>query len=306
MKQYNRIMLGKGGMYLDECLQGGFIGADYGIHQDLSNSLPENWRDFNEEFRPVYLKANPSKTKVAAGLACGMLYTICKGLNVDDVVLASDGKGYYHAGIITGGYYYVPDTNLPHRRRVKWLDKTISRSDMSLELQHSTGSTGTCCSITQYAAEIESLLNFTAETISCANPDVEDPAEFAMEKHLEDFLIKNWKNTPLGSKYSIYEVDGEVVGEQFQTDTGFIDILAISKDKKTLLVIELKKGRASDVVVGQIQRYMGYVKEELAEKGQSVRGVIIGLNADTRLKRALAVTNNIEFYRYQIDFKLVK
>ena len=44
-----------------------------------------------------------------------------------------------------------------------------------------------------------------------------------------------------------------------------MDILAISKDKSELLVVELKKGRASDVVVGQIQRYMGFAQYELAE-----------------------------------------
>lgn len=70
-------------------------------------------------------------------------------------------------------------------------------------------------------------------------------------------------------------------------------------------MIELKKGRTSDVVVGQIQRYMGYIKEEVAEANQIVKGVIIGLDSDTRLKRALSVTSNIEFYRYRIDFKLV-
>jgi restriction system protein len=101
-------------------------------------------------------------------------------------------------------------------------------------------------------------------------------------------------------------VDGEIVGQQFKADTGPIDILAVSKDKKTLLVVELKKGRASDVVVGQIQRYMGYVKEELAEKGQTVRGVIIALEDDLRIRRSLAVATNIEFFRYQVGFKLVK
>lgn len=150
------------------------------------------------------------------------------------------------------------------------------------------------------------LINAEASRLVCGDPEVEDLIEFAMEKHLEDFLIKNWKNTPLGSKYNIYEVDGELVGEQYPSDTGPIDILAISKDRKVLLVIELKKGRVSDVVVGQIQRYMGYVKEELAEANQIVKGVIIGLEADARLKRALAVTTNIEFYRYQIDFNLIK
>jgi restriction system protein len=82
--------------------------------------------------------------------------------------------------------------------------------------------------------------------------------------------------------------------------------LAISKDKKELLVVELKKGRVSDSVVGQIQRYMGYVKEELAEESQQVKGVIIALEDDVRIRRALAVANNIEFFRYQVTFKLFK
>ena len=42
-----------------------------------------------------------------------------------------------------------------------------------------------------------------------------------------------------------------------------------------------------DVVVGQIQRYMGYVVEELAEEGQSVKGIIIALEDDLRIQRAL-------------------
>ena len=83
-------------------------------------------------------------------------------------------------------------------------------------------------------------------------------------------------------------------------------VLAISKDKKQLLVVELKKGRASDVVVGQTLRYMGYVQEELAEEGQSVIGVIIALEDDPRIRRALRMTPTIEFFPYQISFKLVK
>jgi restriction system protein len=116
--------------------------------------------------------------------------------------------------------------------------------------------------------------------------------------------VKNWKSTRLGKKYDIYEEDGELIGQQYPSDTGNLDILAISKDKKTLLVVELKKGRASDSVVGQIQRYMGFVKEELAEPDQEVRGVIIALEDDLRIKRALSVTSGIEFYRYKVSFKL--
>ena len=140
--------------------------------------------------------------------------------------------------------------------------------------------------------------------ITSSDKTIEDPTEFALEKHLEDFLVKNWKNTSLGKKYDIYELDGELVGQQFPSDTGPLDILAISKDRNTFLVVELKKGRVSDNVVGQIQRYMGYVKEDLAEPHQEVKGIIIGSEDDLKIRRALSVTTNIEFYKYKVNFKL--
>ena len=58
-KQYNRVMLGRGGRFSEECHKGGFIGADFDIPGDLTNQLPENWRDFNKKFIPVYLENNP-------------------------------------------------------------------------------------------------------------------------------------------------------------------------------------------------------------------------------------------------------
>jgi restriction system protein len=44
----------------------------------------------------------------------------------------------------------------------------------------------------------------------------------------------------------------------------------------------------------------------LAEDNQIVKGVIIAIDDDLRIKRALAVAKNIEFYRYQVSFKLFK
>ncbi len=63
--------------------------------------------------------------------------------------------------------------------------------------------------------------------------------------------------------------------------------MAISKDKATLLVVELKKGRASDAVVGQVLRYMGYIRELVAEPAQAVEGAIIASDDDNRIRRAL-------------------
>jgi restriction system protein len=163
--------------------------------------------------------------------------------------------------------------------------------------------------ITAYKQEIEALIG-TGATPSTVNTGLEneiiDNAAFAMERHLEDFLVENWAQTELGRDYDVYSEDGELVGKQYPTDTGPMDILAVSKDRKRLLVVELKKGRAGDAVVGQTLRYMGFVKEELAETDQTVVGVIIAMDDDHRLRRALSMTPNISFYKYQLSFKLVK
>lgn len=307
MKSYYRIMLGKGSKYAPECIAGNFIGVDYGIHQDLTGKLPDEWREFNKKFIPVYLENRPEKSRVVAGLACGTLWTVSKGIQQGDIVLCPDGEGHYHVGEISGDYTYLPGGILPHRRPVKWFSQTINRADMSETLRRATGAAAAHCNVSSYREEIEQLITGIAgPTIIATDETVEDPAAFVMEKHLEDFLVRNWAHTVLAKDYMIYEEEGETVGQQYATDTGPIDILAISKDKQTLLVIELKKGRASDVVVGQLLRYMGYVKEELAEEDQIVRGVIIAMEDDQRIRRALAMVPNIEFFCYQISFKLKK
>ena len=307
MKSYYRIMLGRSSAHAQECFEGNFIGVDFRINEDLTNKFPDQWRDFNKAYIPVFLKSFPDKTKIAAGLACGALWTVGREIQLGDIVLCPDGKGQYYAGEVTGDYKYQPGGNLPHRRPVQWLKKTINRADMGEVLKAATGGPGTKSNISSYGEEIEKLIG--GEKIAklfSTDETIEDPVAFAMEKHLEDFLVKNWSQTNLANEFDIYEEDGEMAGQQYETDTGPLDILAVSKDKKTILVIELKKGRASDVVVGQILRYMGYVQDELAENWQSVKGVIIALEDDQRIRRALSITPSVEFYRYQVSFKLVK
>ena len=300
-------MLGGKSVYADECYKGNFIGADFGIVGAITNDLFEDWRVFNHKYIPIWLERFPGKSKISAGLSCGALWTVAKGIMKGDVILSPNGQGSYYVGEVMENYSYKPGEILPHRRNVKWYPATIDRINMSTALRNSSGSIGTVSRITQYADEIETLIaGNRPPTIFSTDKTVEDASVFALEKHLEDFLVKNWKQTDLGRQYDIYEEDGEIAGQQYPSDTGPIDILAISKDKKELLVVELKRGRVSDNVVGQIQRYMGYVQEELAEEGQVVKGVIIALEDDLRIRRALAVTQNIQFYRYQVSFKLFK
>ena len=166
MKQYNRIMLGEHGKYLQKCLDGKYIGTDLLKDVDLSTTDTSDEIAWRKQMIDKYLEAHPDRSVGTARNSVGFLWTVSFGLQKDDIVLASNGEGGYNVGVIDGDYYYQPTGNLPHRRSVKWLDKLIPRKDMSQKLQNSTGSIGTCCNITKYAAEIENLLDSQAQPVS--------------------------------------------------------------------------------------------------------------------------------------------
>ena len=305
MTKYYRVFLGSGAKHTQECVEKGFIGINYGFKTSLTPYLAETWSESRSQIKPVYLNFNPGSSPVGAGLSCGALWTFGKGMQRGDVFFSPDGNGNYFSGEITGDYQYVENSFFPHQREVTWRKATFPRSDMSDDLKKATGATLTIIEVTRFASEIEALLGGKSKiSISSSDETIEDPSEFVFEKHLEDFLVGNWAQTELAKKYDLVTDGGLVVAQQYQSDTGPIDILAISKDKKEYLVIELKKGRASDAVVGQTLRYMGFVKNDLAVNGETVRGAVIAHKNDLRLRNALSMVPSIDFFIYQVDFTL--
>ena len=127
---------------------------------------------------------------------------------------------------------------------------------------------------------------------------------FYMEKQLEDFIIHNWDSTELGDKYDLIVEEGDMVSQQYKTDIGFIDILAKDKIDGSYVVIELKKNQTSDDTVGQIARYMGWIKQK--KNDEKVKGIIIAGEYDKKLEYALQIVTGIEVFLYKVDFKLNK
>lgn len=262
MKQYNRIMLGAGGMYLEECLQGGYIGASF-IKDD--NLVDTPWNDesaWRLQMQTRYLALHPEKTMGTARNSVGFLWTICKGLNNGDIVLASDGHGGYHIGRITSDYYYEPCNTLSHRRRVEWLNVVISRQSMSQKLQNSTGSIGTCCNITKYAEEIERL-------IADGSPSAPQTAQVQAPVHTETYkerslhrLLSNYlQNKNILSKTIFHEssnrqdqmqkwVHPDMVGVEYNEfqDTATRSLLKTAETKEyiSLYSYELKRTIEND------------------------------------------------------------
>ena len=125
---------------------------------------------------------------------------------------------------------------------------------------------------------------------------------FYMEKQLEDFIIANWNKTEFGKKYDLIYEEGELISQQFPTSIGRIDILAKDKKDKNYVVIELKKNQTSDDTIGQLSRYMGWIRKE--KKDENVKGIIVAGSFDEKLKYAKSELRNSEAFLYEVDFKI--
>lgn len=259
--KYNRVMLGRGGMYSKDCRENGYIGANFDIAQDLTNELPDNFREFTEKFRPIVMKVT-GKTKTSAGLSCGFLYTICKSLQKGDVVLCPNGAGSYYVGTIDGDYFYVPNTDLPHRRPVKWMDLEIPRSRMSTKLQSVTNSLGTCCEITSYANEIQNLMANATKPPMHTTPVQTATTKAFMERDLHQLFCTALRNNNIYAKTIYHEqskkkidtaqewVHPVIVGvemERFQEDATLSILKATEPSESVRLYsFELKKSIDTD------------------------------------------------------------
>ncbi len=126
--------------------------------------------------------------------------------------------------------------------------------------------------------------------------------EFAYEKDLQNFLAKNLNLIEPG--LTLYREEG-ISGIEFPVGNRAIDILALDKNKN-YVVIELKVSRGYDRVVGQILRYMAWIRKYQAEINQKVRGIIIAREITEDLILACSETRNVELFEYSLSVSLKK
>ena len=126
----------------------------------------------------------------------------------------------------------------------------------------------------------------------------EIPLQF--ERQLEDFIEANLEL--IEPNLRLYVDESGNKGRQYPTDVGNIDLLCV-RPNGDFVVIELKKGKTSDIVVGQISRYMGWVKQNLASE-REVYGIIITHEFDEKLIYAVIANDklSIKYYRIKLEF----
>jgi len=123
--------------------------------------------------------------------------------------------------------------------------------------------------------------------------------EFAFEKDLRNYLSKNLHLIEPGLQ--LYEDEG-VSGLEYPAGGRFIDILAVDKGGH-YVVVELKVSRGYERTIGQILRYMGWIRQNLSA-GEPVRGVIVASSISDDLKIAASLVADLSLAEYELSLTI--
>jgi hypothetical protein len=127
-------------------------------------------------------------------------------------------------------------------------------------------------------------------------------SEVSYENIVEDYCRRN--PSAIEEGMTIYK-KGRLVGIQLNAGGRFIDIVCVAANGD-LVVVEFKRGKADDKVLGQISYYLSWVAAHMAKPSQKVRGIIVASRITRELRLAAVQTPNVELreYRVRIDFPM--
>jgi len=131
---------------------------------------------------------------------------------------------------------------------------------------------------------------------------------FSSEQRLEEELEAKIINNDLlfGKRLKIYETDLGY-GRQFVIPgIGRMDLLTQEIGSNDFYIIELKKGKGDDQVIGQTARYMGWVNTNLVKNNENVFGIICVNHATEKLRLSAQISPNIRLFQYGVHTSEIK
>jgi hypothetical protein len=162
--------------------------------------------------------------------------------------------------------------------------------------------------------DLDALLGYIVESGEDGDDetleDAEGTGEFVKERHLQQYLVNHWERMGLSEQWEIYsDVDDPQAGVEFSTGIGRPDILLTHTSDARVCVLELKRSGTSDRAVGQLLRYVGWVREHLEDlEGVStdaeVEGRLIVSEPSEKLEYAISAVPELTLYEYEMEVTL--
>lgn len=250
---------------------------------DRVRRLIELFRALNEDERKKYIESikqlDRSLVKNRTRTKYDELYD-ASGKSIDCFTFGSIIKSHSSKQ----GYYYVADeeklkeellesnsTFVEYTSELDWISYLGRYKEISLE------------------EIIDKYIDNNKSDIKSLNSilDIEVDEEHIRSRLLEKEVESHYENNLDEIDPNLEIVKKPYYGRQFSTHIGPIDILCFDKTNNQYVVLELKRGKTSDETIGQILRYMGWVKENLSQ-GDTVKGIVIGDSHDKKFDFALS------------------
>ncbi|NIT56038.1 MAG: hypothetical protein GWN00_07305, partial [Aliifodinibius sp.] len=202
---------------------------------DLDNGLISiGWRELGdiseyneEELRAAIERTYPNGSAGNKTKIFNMLWDFYHSIQEGDIVIARRGRKKIAAiGMVTRTAYYSHaknaeasgvDNSYSNHIDVRWCDaprdKVFDRIVFGMQTLYEIGES-------QYKTLVDETEGEEVEE------DIENQTEFVLERYLEDFIVTNFDNIFKGQLTLYVDPEENVIGQQYATDVGIIDVLA--------------------------------------------------------------------------------
>jgi restriction system protein len=177
------------GQYTESFVKGGYIAIGWLEDENLKSIRPDN----DDKLYKLYERYYPGAAKMSAAQNLGQIYRFLFDVRKGDTVItpAENVEDLYY-GTVTSEYYF--DRNeycpYPHRKKVKWEEKPLLRSSLSIPLQNTLRSSLTVFSVKHESAFLEAIGKKTPTKEAMKYPEFEEVIlRRVLELSAEEFEI---------------------------------------------------------------------------------------------------------------------
>ena len=213
--------------------------------------------------------SEPNRSKVAAG---------------DRVILREFSTGFWGMCGVAGEWVDDPEAQSKHQIEAGWFPitkirkwgATLPYELVKEELSNQNHRLRIAKATEQDLSVTKLALRFYQRLYGSTDGDF-----FILEAGLEEAVKANLKQ--LGLRLADTAIQQQC---SLGIGIGRTDLICLD-ERDDFVVLELKAVHSSDSVVGQLLRYMGYIRENWAEKaGKKVRGIVLTPSYDKQLRLA--------------------